>query len=182
MPCLREVTELGTATGVHDPAVIARSHREGNRKLPPIPSRFSTRRLKPHDEPRWRELFAGYVAFYGADVADDVIALTFARLLEAQDQVGLVAVDPADRPIGIAHLLFHRSTWSATGYCYLEDLFVDPAIRINGAGRALIEAAAREAEARAATRLYWVTQADNDTARRLYDKVATLAPFVQYRR
>ena len=78
--------------------------------------------------------------------------------------------------------MFHRSTWSPTCYAYLEDLFVDPAVRGTGAGRALIEAAAREAEARSATRLYWMTQQNNATARRLYDKVAKLAPFVQYRR
>ena len=54
----------------------------------------------------------------------------------------------SDTPIGLAHVLFHRSTWSPTTYCYLEDLFVDPARRKTGAGRALIEATYREADAR----------------------------------
>ena len=43
-------------------------------------------------------------------------------------------------PVGLAHILFHRSTWSNGWYCYLEDLFVDPARRQKGTGRALIEA------------------------------------------
>ena len=30
-------------------------------------------------------------------------------------------------------MLFHRSTWSKTWYCYLEDLFVRPDIRAKGA-------------------------------------------------
>ena len=34
----------------------------------------------------------------------------------------------------------------------------------------------------AVTRTYWVTQEFNTTARTLYDRVATRAPFVQYRR
>jgi GNAT superfamily N-acetyltransferase len=94
----------------------------------------------------------------------------------------LVAVDDADVPIGLAHVLLHRSTWSPTWYCYLEDLFVDPAQRKRGVGRALIEAVYREADARGCTRTYWVTQESNAVARALYDRVATRAPFVQYRR
>ena len=96
--------------------------------------------------------------------------------------IALVAVDDADVPFGLAHVLFHRSTWSATWYCYLEDLFVDPAWRNEGAGRDLIEAVYREADARRCTRTYWMTQESNTAARALYDRVATKAPFVQYRR
>ncbi len=96
--------------------------------------------------------------------------------------IALVAVDEADAPIGLAHVLFHRSTWSPARYCYLEDLFVDPERRLKGVGRALIEATYREADARQCTRTYWVTQEFNYRARALYDQVATKSPFVQYRR
>jgi GNAT superfamily N-acetyltransferase len=79
-------------------------------------------------------------------------------------------------------VLFHRSTWATGWYCYLEDLFVDPARRKAGAGRALIEAVYALADARGCPRTYWMTQASNATARSLYDQVASKAPFVQYRR
>jgi ribosomal protein S18 acetylase RimI-like enzyme len=49
-------------------------------------------------------------------------------------------------------------------------------------GRALIEAVYREADARACTRTYWITEATNHTAQKLYDRLATKSPFVQYRR
>src|SRR4029450_9088276 len=97
-------------------------------------------------------------------------------------QIPSVAVDAADSPIGLAHVLFHRSTWAPTQYCYLEDLFVDPARRQKGAGRALIEAVYAEADARGCTRTYWTTQEFNYTARTLYDQLATKSPFLQYRR
>ena len=48
--------------------------------------------------------------------------------------------------IGIAHYIFRPSTWAVEDFCYLEDLFVDPAVRGTGAGRALIEALARDIE------------------------------------
>jgi len=95
--------------------------------------------------------------------------------------IGLVA-EVDGQVIGLAHVLFHRSTWSPTWYCYLEDLFVDPAARKNGIGRALIEATYREADARGCTRTYWATQEFNYRARSLYDTVATKSPFIQYRR
>ena len=86
------------------------------------------RPLEARDEAAWRRLFEGYIAFYAASVPTDVIDATWRRLMTGGEGVlvALVAVDDADVPIGLAHVLFHRSTWSATWYCYLEDLFVDP--------------------------------------------------------
>jgi GNAT superfamily N-acetyltransferase len=122
------------------------------------------RRLEPRDKAAWLPLFKGYIEFYKSSVADDVIDETFARLLSGTEgfHIGFVAVDESDAPIGLAHVLFHRSTWSKTWYCYLEDLFVRPDIRAKGIG--------------------WSTQEFNYRARGLYDQVATKSPFVQYRR
>lgn len=144
---------------------------------------IQVRTLKAADRAAWEALFRGYIHFYEAKVPDDVIDVAWQRLLAQQDGLlGLVAVDANDRPVGLAHALFHRSTWSPTTYCYLEDLYVDRSARQHGTGRALIEAVYREADRRGATRTYWATKEDNRQARRLYDRVATLSPFVQYRR
>lgn len=135
------------------------------------------------DAVQWLKLFRDYVDFYEASVPDDVISLTWERLLGKDDSmVGLIAADDAGRALGIAALVFHRSTWSPTWYCYLEDLFVDPEARGKGVGRALIQATYAEADRRGATRTYWATQEKNATARRLYDQLGHLTDFVQYRR
>ncbi len=135
------------------------------------------------DKARWLELFRGYVTFYEAEVPEPVIAVTWQRLLSGSDNmVGLVAVDETDTPLGLAALVFHRSTWSDSWYCYLEDLFVDPEVRGSGTGRALIEATYAEADRRGASRTYWATAETNARARLLYDRIAELTPFVQYRR
>lgn len=142
------------------------------------------RRLEARDKARWLILFKGYITFYKATVADDVIEQTWQRLMAAEPDfhIALVAVDATDMPIGLAHVLFHRSTWSPTYYCYLEDLFVEPGLRAKGVGRALIDAVYREADARQCTRTYWATQEFNYRARGLYDQMATKSVFVQYRR
>ena len=77
------------------------------------------------------------------------------------------------------HYLFHTGTW-ARDACYLQDLYTDPAARGQGVARALIEAVAQAARQRGATRLYWLTQDHNSTARALYDKVAAFKGFIRY--
>jgi GNAT superfamily N-acetyltransferase len=144
----------------------------------------SVRGLQKGDRADWEPLFRGYLEFYKASLPDDVIEETWSRLLsdDPQYHVGLVAVDENDRLIGIAHILFHRSTWSKTHYCYLEDLFVTPDVRAKGVGRLLIDAVYNAADARKCTRTYWATQEFNYRARGLYDQMATKSPFLQYRR
>lgn len=145
---------------------------------------ITTRHLEPGDRAAWEPLFQGYLTFYEASLSDDLIDETWTRLMSPDPQfhIGLGALDRDNRLVGIAHILFHRSTWSKTHYCYLEDLFVDPAIRAKGIGRKLIEAVYEEADRCNATRTYWATQEFNYRARGLYDPVATKSPFIQYRR
>lgn len=141
------------------------------------------RELRAADKSRWNELWNGYLEFYKQELPADTTSLLWRRLLDPDDQpYALVAVDAADKVVGIVHYHFHLSTWSPSGYCYLEDLFVDPESRGTGAGRALIEAVYRAADKRGVGRVYWHTQDSNARARTLYDKVAALSPFVQYRR
>jgi GNAT superfamily N-acetyltransferase len=141
----------------------------------------TVRDLAPDDEPRWRELWAGYLAFYEHDLDPEVTDVTWRRLSAGERGLGaLVAVDDAGRVIGLVHRVVHAGTWSTADRCYLEDLFVDPAARGQGAGRALIEATAARAREEGCDELYWITATDNATARRLYDRVATLSDFVRY--
>jgi GNAT superfamily N-acetyltransferase len=147
-------------------------------------AKYIVRPLASKDKLHWLLLFRAYIEFYRASVADEVIETTWQRLMSGAegDHIGLVLSGENDKPFGFAHVLFHRSTWSPSWYCYLEDLFVDPAARAKGAGRALIEATYTEADRRGCTRTYWATDEFNYRARGLYDQVATKTPFVQYRR
>jgi GNAT superfamily N-acetyltransferase len=59
------------------------------------------------------------------------------------------------KPIGFALYFFTYSTFMARPTLYLEDLFVVPAERGRGAGRALLAALARIAVARGCGRMEW---------------------------
>jgi GNAT superfamily N-acetyltransferase len=93
---------------------------------------------------------------------------------------GLGARDSDDRLVGIVHFLYHEDTWSKEPACYLQDLYVDGALRGTGCGRLLIEAVARAAHAAGANSPYWLTHETNAVARRLYDRIGKNHGFIQY--
>ncbi|SLN12929.1 Acetyltransferase (GNAT) family protein [Pseudoruegeria aquimaris] len=141
------------------------------------------RPLAAGDEADWRRLWKAYLAFYETEVSEDIYQTYFQRLLgdDPQDFSGLIA-ELDGRPVGLAHFLFHRHGWTIENACYLQDLYADPDVRGQGVGRALIEAVYAAADAAGAPSVYWLTQEFNGTARRLYDRVAVLTPFIKYKR
>lgn len=144
---------------------------------------FFIRPLNPSDHDQWLQLWQWYLKFYDADIADSVTQHTWARLLSQSEQPhGLCATDQGGDLVGIVHYLFHPVTWSIEDRCYLEDLFVSPNVRGGGVGKLLIEAVYQAADAKGADQTYWLTQDSNTTARRLYDHVATVTPFIKYKR
>jgi GNAT superfamily N-acetyltransferase len=144
---------------------------------PPI----EVRPLRPDERSAWEPLWSGYLAFYETAVSVDVTDETWRRLHDPAEPMHVLGAFLDGRLIGIVHFLFHRSTWTIGDYCYLQDLFTVPEARGMGAGRALIEAVYEHASDAGASRVYWLTHESNATARALYDKVADMPGFIQYR-
>jgi GNAT superfamily N-acetyltransferase len=142
---------------------------------------LTIRPLRATDRADWARLWTGYLAFYETVLPQGIYDISFARLMSdaAHEYRGLIA-ERGGVAVGLAHYLFHRDMWCVANTCYLQDLFVDPALRGGGVGRALIAAVRAAAKAEGAPEVYWHTQSFNSTARRLYDKVAELSPFVRY--
>lgn len=142
-----------------------------------------TRPLDPSDWEDWRKLWRDYLAFYEASVEDPVYAETFDRLLGTDPRdFNCLLAERDGQIIGLTHYLFHRHAWKIEDVCYLQDLFVDPSARGTRAGRALIEAVYAEADKHNAPSVYWLTQEHNDQARKLYDRIGTVTPFIKYAR
>jgi len=141
------------------------------------------RPLAPTDRPAWGDLWRGYLAFYETTLPEAVFDLTFSRLLSPDhpDQNALIA-ELDGRAVGLVHFIYHAHNWRAEQACYLQDLYAAPEARGRGVGRALIEAVYARADADGRPAVYWLTQANNHTARALYDRVARLTPFVKYAR
>jgi len=136
-------------------------------------------RLAAADRARWAELWTGYLTFYKTTLPPETYDLTWAKIFDGRINA-FGARDEAGRLIGITHYMYQETAWSAAPVCYLQDLYVDEALRGTGAGRKLIEAVATTAKTYGAGRLYWLTQDHNEVARRLYDRLAQNRGFIRY--
>jgi ribosomal protein S18 acetylase RimI-like enzyme len=134
--------------------------------------------LLPADRTEWERLARGYKDFYEDPVPDAVYDAVWARLM-ADGPVSGLGCRRDGALIGFAHILFHAHSWKGE-VCYLQDLFTLPEARGRGVARALIDAAAARARARACAAFYWLTKADNAAARGLYDKIARNKGFIRY--
>lgn len=93
----------------------------------------------------------------------------FARLLERDDVLVLLAGDPGD-PVGFAYLTLRPSAYTDGPLMQLEELYVVPARRGTGVGTALVRELLRRARALGCGEVHvGVDEADAD-ARRFYER------------
>lgn len=138
------------------------------------------------DREHWEKLWVGYNEFYGRSgptaLDPAVTDMTWERFFDSYEPVHALVAEQGEDILGLAHFLFHRSTISIQPVCYLQDLFVEKDARGKGVARALIEAVYERAQAVSASRVYWQTHESNETAMKLYDKLAEKSGFVVYRK
>ena len=127
------------------------------------------RDARPEDETDFRRLWQGFCDGYGLALPPEVTAFTWTRLMDEGNALTarLAVVDGVAQ--GFAIHQHHPSTWVLGDDGYLEDLFVAPEARGKGLGRALIEDLVAIGRRNGWRRLYWLTEIENQTARKLYD-------------
>ena len=99
-------------------------------------------------------------------------ATDFLREIESENPVIHVLIAEWDGvPCGFALYFFNFSTFVGRPGLYLEDLFVRPAQRSHGIGRALLRALARIARERGCGRMEWAVLDWNEPALRFYQSL-----------
>lgn len=97
-----------------------------------------------------------------------VLARRIRKLIDGGDTTVLLA---GPGPDGVAVLRFRLSIWSPGSECYLAELYVVPARRRQGLGRALMQAALAEARARGTDTMDIGVDEPDVAARRLYESL-----------
>jgi ribosomal protein S18 acetylase RimI-like enzyme len=98
----------------------------------------------------------------------DALAERIRQLLDGGDTLVLLA---GAGPDGLAVLRLRPAIWSTGLECYLAELYVTPARRGQGLGRALMEAVLREARNRGADTMDIGVDEPDLAARRLYESL-----------
>lgn len=135
------------------------------------------------DIPALMPLMRGYCEFYESNPPDSGLAAMARALIAAADDEGmlLVAVDDRGEVIGFAAVGWKWSSLRGARIAVLEDLFVAPEARGQGAADALIKACASRARANGAPVMTWLTAPDNQRAQAVYDRVGGKSdPFLEY--
>ena len=139
------------------------------------------RQVAGPDRDPWRQLWGEYCRFYDVQLPDRVTDATWSRIASGQGPIfGLVAEDRAGTLLGFCHYVCHPNTWSDQTVCYLEDLFVSPGARRAGLGTRFISALTEVGRQEGWFRIYWITNGDNEQARKAYDRVARRTDHVRY--
>jgi len=124
------------------------------------------------DLPELLPMLRAYCDFYHVDPTDErLLALASALIDDPSEGLQLIARDGDGTPLGFATIYWTWQTLYAARVGVLNDLFVAPASRGSGAGRALIERCRELCRERGAEKLVWETALDNTTAQRLYDGI-----------
>lgn len=135
-------------------------------------------KLSPSDRAEWEKLFRAYITFYKRTEPQATYDRAWTEF-QADKRMHAFGAKIDGKLVGITHFFRHVST-SSPDVCYLQDLFTLEAARGKGVGGALIQAVCDWARANECCRVYWMTHHTNETARRLYDKVAENRGFIRY--
>ncbi|KAB7767722.1 GNAT family N-acetyltransferase [Xanthomonas sp. LMG 12461] len=98
-----------------------------------------------------------------------------ATLFGADARAQALICEADGQPIGYAVYFYNYSTWLGRNGLYLEDLYVDPAHRGVGAGKALLQHLARQAVAKGCGRFEWSVLDWNQPAIDFYEAVGARA-------
>lgn len=93
------------------------------------------------------------------------------RVLELQSRRNFVVLLAGTGPDGLVVLRFRPSIWTAAQECHVAELYVRPARRRDGLGRALMLEALSVARAKGADRIDLGTGDDDVGARALYESL-----------
>lgn len=141
----------------------------------------TVRRLADGDRAAWEGLYAGYAEFYRVTQTPEMRARVWRWIFDPTHEVeAFVAEDDGGHILGLAHFRAFARPLSASTGGFLDDLFVTPGARGQGAADALIDALAAEGRARGWTVIRWITAEDNYRARAVYDRMAERTKWVTY--
>lgn len=129
----------------------------------------------------WLDLYAGYGEFYDSPLTDERAVLVWSWLTDPSHELeAYFAVNESGDPIGLAHVRVFARPLAGSHGLFLDDLFVAPDARGEGAATAILESLRDRARDEGFSVVRWITASDNAPAQRVYDRVAQKTEWVTY--
>jgi ribosomal protein S18 acetylase RimI-like enzyme len=147
---------------------------------------YTVRDIHEDDFASWKAHFVKYGVFYETEFTDEIVQGVWEWLMDDSAQLSaVVAVAPegAPDPGEVAAFGLYRrlpDTFTASWGWFMDDLYVDPEHRGAGVAGTIIDDIAARAAEDGGGKLRWITNKENDSAKRLYDKVADRTSWILY--
>ncbi len=138
------------------------------------------RDLVQFDRQNWEKLYIGYAEFYKVTMNNEILDTVWSWLHDKKHVVNGLSYEMEGKIVGIAHYRTMPRPLKGKYIGFLDDLFVDPNFRGKKIGQKLIIALKDLAKSNDWQVIRWITHSSNDTAKKLYDKLANNTGFDLY--
>ena len=126
------------------------------------------------DRAQWEPLYHGYAEFYKVPMTDEILNTVWDWIFDDDEKFYcLVAEDDNGELIGLMHFREMPSPLRGARVGFLDDLFIKPGCRGNGAVEVMFDALEKAAREHGWPFLRWITAEDNYRGRRVYDKLSS---------
>ena len=105
-----------------------------------------------------------------APVSEEEFNHTYAHLIQDKRDCSIVAEEEG-KIIGFVSLTYNFSTFNAAYEATVDDIYVIPAARGKGIGKAMLERATEDAQDKAACRISILVRIEDTEARHLFEKM-----------
>ncbi|UFS60867.1 GNAT family N-acetyltransferase [Subtercola endophyticus] len=141
---------------------------------------LTIRPITDHDFFPWYDLYVAYGKFYETELEGDRAVLVWSWLIDPAHETEALVAEDDGKLVGVLHFREFARPLAGERGLYIDDLFVNPDARNSGVGAALITEAKKIAASRGLGIVRWITDDSNETAQRLYDKLASRTSWVTY--
>ena len=138
------------------------------------------RNLIQSDRQNWEKLYIDYAEFYKVTMNNEILDTVWSWLFNKKHVVNGLCYEAEGKIVGIAHYRTMPRPLKGKYIGFLDDLFVDPNFRGKKIGQKLIIALKDIAKSNDWQVIRWITHSSNDTAKKLYDKLANNTGFDLY--
>ncbi|RWZ61209.1 GNAT family N-acetyltransferase [Labedella populi] len=136
----------------------------------------------------WLTLYEDYATFYHAPITDERAVQTWQWITNGEYGLRAFVVEDPDADaaagtpslIALAHVRTIAQPLEGTTALYLDDLYVAESARGRGVASDILAFLRDLARSEGHSGVSWITAADNETAQRVYDRLATRTTWVTY--
>ena len=121
--------------------------------------------ITAQDYDQWYPLWQQNTEF---KVTADVTAHTWDILMREDEKIYGLAAREGSQIVGFLHYIVHPTAGNVKPLCFMQDIFVDPAMRGKGIAKKLLMALSDEGRKQGWARIQWLSEDTNTAAQGLY--------------